>query len=121
MSAESAHDDGTDWRDPDDGSMLVMFSTRLRTSAPLDDYRADADRMIERLRRLPGFVSMKRFSAEDGETITVARFASDAALEQWRTDSEHAEVQARGRRDYYASYWVHVARTVRRYGWSRDG
>lgn len=119
MAGESARDDGATWKDPDDGSMLVMFSTRLRTSAPLDDYRTDAGRMVERLRESPGFVSMKRFTADDGESITVARFASDAALEQWRRDAEHAEVQARGRTEYYDSYWVHVARTVRRYGWER--
>jgi heme-degrading monooxygenase HmoA len=46
--------------------IVVLFRSRL-TSAAGDDYQAMNDRMEERVRRMPGFVAVKSFQAEDGE------------------------------------------------------
>ena len=97
-----------------------MLSTRLRSDAPLREYNVDAARMADRVHAMPGFISMKRYVAADGEAITVARFSSVAALDAWRSDPEHVAVQERGRGQYYESYWVHTSRTIRRYGFGRS-
>jgi heme-degrading monooxygenase HmoA len=97
-----------------------MLSTRLRSDAPMGEYSVDAAHMEDRVHAMPGFISMKRYVAGDGETITVARFSSEAALDAWRSDPEHLAVQERGRSQYYESYWVHTCRTIRRYGFRRS-
>ncbi len=97
-----------------------MLSTQLRSDAPIEEYGVDAERMADRVQGLQGFISMKQYVAEDGETITVARFSSEAALDAWRSDPEHLAVQERGRGHYYESYWVHTCRTIRRYGFRRS-
>ena len=62
----------------------------------MSEYSADAARMVDRVDAMPGFISMKRYVAGDGETITVARFGCEAALDAWRSDPEHLAVQERG-------------------------
>lgn len=101
--------------DETDESVVVLFSTQLRPDAPIEDYTSDAGRMVERVRQMPGFLSMKRYTSDDGEAITLALFESEAALEAWRTDAEHVAVQQRGRDEYYDAYWVHVCSTIRKY------
>ena len=108
------------WVDDESDSVVAILSTELRTDAPMGEYGVDAARMVDRVQALPGFISMKRYVAEDGETITVARFSSEAALDGWRSDPEHLAVQERGRTQYYESYRVHICRTIRRYGFRRS-
>ena len=108
------------WVDDETDSVVVMLSTQLRSDAPTGDYSVDTARMVNRVQALPGFISMKRYVAEDGQTITLARFRSEAALHAWRSDPEHLAVQERGRTQYYESYWVHTCRTIRRYGFRRS-
>ena len=108
------------WVDDESESVVVLLSTRLRSDAPMREYSLDAAHMADRVHAMPGFISMKRYVAQDGETITVARFSSVAALDAWRSDPEHLAVQERGRGQYYESYSVHTSRTIRRYGFRRS-
>ena len=51
-----------------------------------------------------GFVSFKSFVADDGEVVAISEWADEAAAAAWARHPDHAEVQARGRADYYAEY-----------------
>ncbi len=83
---------------------LVVFRNRKR--ADMDDaaYAADADRMVELASAQPGFLSFKSYTAEDGEVVAISEWANEAAALGWRRVAEHAEVQGRGRAQYYADY-----------------
>jgi heme-degrading monooxygenase HmoA len=101
--------------------VIVMFGTELREDADLADYEARSERLDVLVRQIPGFISVKSFIAADGEKISIARFASEEALEAWRFQPEHVVAQRKGREDYYESYWVQVCTTIREYQFQRPG
>jgi heme-degrading monooxygenase HmoA len=83
---------------------LVVFRNRKRADINAADYAADAARMEQLARNQPGFCSFKGYTADDGEVVAISEWASEAAALEWRRQAEHAEVQGRGRAEYYESY-----------------
>lgn len=83
---------------------LVVFRNRKRAGIDYAAYEADAARMLELARAQPGYLSFKSYVAEDGEVIALSEWVDEAAALAWRRVAEHAEVQGRGRADYYDSY-----------------
>jgi heme-degrading monooxygenase HmoA len=65
--------------------VLVVFGTRMREDADLDEYGRHQRRMRELVQESPGFISIKGFVGEDGEEISIARFESDEAVKRWRS------------------------------------
>ena len=99
--------------------IVLLFKSQLRADINAQEYQATRARMMDLVDKITGFVSYKTFRAEDGETLAIARFKSEEALEAWRNHPEHVAVQRRGHEEFYESYWIQVCRTVRDYGWSR--
>lgn len=99
--------------------IVLLFKSQLRTDIDAQDYQATRARMMDLVGKIPGFVSYKTFRADDGETLAIAKFNSEDALEAWRNHPEHVAVQRRGHEEFYESYWIQVCRTARDYGWSR--
>ena len=60
--------------------VLVVFGTKMRKDADLDEYGRHSQRMNELVKQIPGFISIKGFVGEDGEEISIARFDSDDAV-----------------------------------------
>ncbi len=54
-------------------------------------------------------------SARDALGITVSYWRDLASIAAWKRQLDHAEAQARGRRDFYARYTVRIARVERAY------
>jgi heme-degrading monooxygenase HmoA len=100
--------------------MVVFFKTQPRGDIDTREYQKTAERMYELASHMPGFLSFKRYSADDGDVVEVARFESEEALEAWRNHPEHVEIQQRGREEFYDSYWVQVCKSVREYEWRRE-
>ena len=98
------------------GEVIVIGELKLRDGVPLDEYQRLAERMYGIVSRLPGFLSVKSFKAEDGEELTLFRFASEAALEAWRTHPEHVETMKRGHAEFYASGFLQICRVIREVG-----
>ena len=53
---------------------------------------------------MPGFISFKSFSAEDGERVSIIEFESEETLRAWREHPEHRQAQALGRDSFYSEY-----------------
>jgi heme-degrading monooxygenase HmoA len=83
---------------------LVVFRNRKRADIDYAAYEADAERMLDLAQAQPGYLSFKSYTADDGEVIALSEWADEAAARTWRRVAEHAEVQGRGRADYYESY-----------------
>ena len=83
---------------------LVVFRNRKRSDIDYAAYEADAARMLELAQAQPGYLSFKSYVADDGEVIALSEWVDEAAALAWRRVAEHAEVQGRGRADYYESY-----------------
>lgn len=86
---------------------MNVFRSRKRADMDAPAYQADAARMVELARAQPGFLSYKTFAAEDGETVTISEWETEAHARAWHRHAEHAVVQGRGRAEYYDSYTVY--------------
>ena len=95
--------------------VIVLIRTELRADVDLAEYERLGNRMDELVRAIPGFISVKDFTAEDGERVSMVCFATHEALAQWRDLPEHVEAQRAGKERIYARYDVRVCEVVRSY------
>jgi heme-degrading monooxygenase HmoA len=101
--------------------VVVLIRTRPRPDADVAEYEKAGTRMFERASAMPGFISIKEYASEDGDTFSLACFESEDALAAWRNDPEHVAIQHRGREKFYQSYQVQVFAPVREYAWTQRG
>jgi heme-degrading monooxygenase HmoA len=92
--------------------MITVFRSRLRPGIA-DEYAAMATRMSELARMMPGYISEKNFSADDGERVTIVAFEHEEGLRVWRTNPEHIAAQKLARTKYYSEYHVQVCTLLR--------
>jgi len=83
---------------------LVVFRNRKRADLDAAAYAADAARMEQLAQTQPGYLSFKSYTAQDGEVVAMSEWSDEASARAWGRQVEHAEVQGRGRDDYYQSY-----------------
>ena len=99
---------------------LVVFRNRKRADIDYAAYEADAARMLELAQAQPGYLSFKSYVADDGEVIALSEWADEASARAWRRVAEHAEVQGRGRAEYYESYTVFACDNPRTHHFTRE-
>lgn len=92
--------------------IVTIFRSRLR-SAAIEEYTAWAARMSALAKSMPGYVSHKAFTAEDGERVTVVEFEGETAQRHWATNAAHVEAQAKGRKSFYTEYNLQVCNVIR--------
>jgi heme-degrading monooxygenase HmoA len=100
--------------------VIVVFRSRLRPDADLATVEAVGARMYELGTQMPGFVSYKEFAAEDGETLTLVEFETEAQLLAWRNHPEHLETQARARAEFFSEYAITVGEARRAYHFNQE-
>lgn len=98
---------------------LVVFRNRKRADIDAAAYSADARRMEELAGEQPGFISFKSYTAEDGEVIALSEWGSAEAALAWRRQAEHAQVQGKGRSDYYEDYTLYTSDNPRTHRFER--
>ncbi|MCL7983603.1 MAG: antibiotic biosynthesis monooxygenase [marine benthic group bacterium] len=99
--------------DPD-GYYAVIFTSQRANADP--SYEEMAVRMAELARTQPGFLGMQSARGPEGAGITVSYWKTEAAIGAWKENAEHLLAQERGRKDWYSSYEVRIARVERAYG-----
>jgi heme-degrading monooxygenase HmoA len=91
---------------------IVIFRSRLRPGVEAE-YAAMAARMDTLAAGMPGYLSHKSFTAEDGERVTLVEFVSEETMQAWREHSEHKEAQRLGRDRFYSEFRLSVCAPVR--------
>jgi heme-degrading monooxygenase HmoA len=94
-------------------TVVMVFRSRLRPEARAA-YDELAPRLSELARSMPGYISHKVFTAEDGERVTIVEFADMESQKAWGQHAEHAAAQKRGRAEFYSEYDLKVC-TLARY------
>ena len=100
---------------PEPPYTAVIFTSR-RTDRDEEGYGAAAAAMEAAAARQPGYLGIE--SARDVRTglgITVSYWATQADARAWKAVATHAQVQRRGRQDWYVDYRVRVATVERHY------
>lgn len=92
--------------------VISVFRSRLRPEHA-EEFQTRAAELMKIARSMPGFVSYKLYTAEDGERCSIVEFESHEELLAWRSLPEHREAQRVGRERYYAEYTLHVAEPIR--------
>ena len=92
--------------------VITVFRSRLRPDIA-DEFDELAKQMLELAESMPGFISYKVYSAEDGERCSIIEFESAEQLRAWREHPQHRKAQATGRDRFYAEYTLHVCDPVR--------
>lgn len=98
--------------------IITVFRSRLRP-----DHRPEYKRWAKRIHDLavtaPGFISVKTFTAEDGERVSLVEFESEETLVAWRDHPEHRRAQELGRRRFYSEYHIQVCQPIRDYSFPK--
>lgn len=100
------------------GPVIVLSGATLRPGMAAEEAAVGAE-LTAVMSAMPGFISVKEYTAEDGEVLSVFRFESDDDVIRWRDDPTHLRYQS-ATDDYYESFWVQTAQVHRAYEW-RDG
>lgn len=95
----------------------MIFTSRL--GADDEGYAEAAQKMVELVRDVPGYLGVE--SVRDGNRvgITVAYFRDEDAIRVWRDQPDHAWARGRGRARWYDAFEVRVAKVERAYGFER--
>lgn len=104
---------------PEPGQVMTVFRSRLREDATA--YAEHAARMSALARDMPGYVEHKVFTAEDGERVTLVRFADAESHRAWARHPDHREAQRAGIAHYYDEYSIAVGPVERARAWAREG
>jgi heme-degrading monooxygenase HmoA len=95
--------------------IVTIFRSRMNSG--IDDvYESWAERTFALASAMPGFLSIKTFTAEDGERVSIVEFASEEAHNAWRNHPVHQAAQKLGREKFYSEYKLQVCTMVREYG-----
>jgi heme-degrading monooxygenase HmoA len=92
--------------------IVTIFRSRLRPENSAEYYDTVA-RMVEIAVKMPGYISHKVFSHEDGERVNIIEFADPDSQRAWATEARHLEAKKRGRAAFYAEYKLQVCEVVR--------
>jgi heme-degrading monooxygenase HmoA len=93
--------------------IAVIFRNRLAADLDLEEYQRRSDDLYQIVSGLPGFLSFRGYTAEDGERLALIEFESHEALKGWREHPRHREAQRLGRERYYTEYHLQVCECVR--------
>lgn len=92
--------------------IVTVFRSRLKPDAK-QSYDPMAARMSELARQMPGYLSHKVFTADDGERVTIVEFADWESHRAWAEHAEHRSAQRQGRTEFYAEYKLQVCEVKR--------
>jgi heme-degrading monooxygenase HmoA len=92
--------------------VITVFRNRLRDEN-VAEYQTWIGRISALAKTMPGYVSHKTFTADDGERVTIVEFESEEAQRGWAKNAEHVTAQRKGRSDFYSEYRIQVCNVVR--------
>lgn len=92
--------------------VVTIFRSRLKPENQ-QEYYEWAGRMSALAKTMPGYVSHKAFTAEDGERVTLVEFADESSQRAWSANLQHVEAKKKGRKDFYVEYKLQVCRVER--------
>jgi len=94
----------------------VIF-TSIRTEGD-NGYAEMADRMVELARQQDGFLGVE--SARNKIGITVSYWRDLECIKKWRENMEHSVAREKGRKEWYQSFKVRIAKVERDYGFEQE-
>jgi heme-degrading monooxygenase HmoA len=98
--------------------IITIFRTRLRPEHR-EKYERWGKRIHDLAVKMPGFISIKTFTADDGERVSIVEFESEETMLAWRNQPDHLEAQELGRKLFYSEYHIQVCQPIRDYSFPK--
>ena len=94
--------------------MFAVIFEVLPRPGRMDRYLALAASLRPELERIPGFVSVQRFSgvARPGWLLSLSFWRDEAALTRWRAHAHHHAAQNAGRHEVFEDYHLRVGQVI---------
>lgn len=92
--------------------ILTVFRSRLSPDSR-EEYVSMASHMSDLVKAVPGYISHKTYTADDGERVTIVEFESEEALRAWAVNPDHVEAKKKGRTQFFSDYRVQVCNVLR--------
>ena len=102
----------------DDAKWVVLFISKKREN--LSGYNKTLDRMLEKVKNLPGFIDMQAFSNDFDLGITISYWKNRESINEWGSDNEHIHAQKRGIVDWYSQYQIVISKIEDYYDFKLD-
>ena len=99
--------------------IVVVFRIHVNPEANLEKLGAVSEAMVTLFGEMPGSISVKNYSAQDGEMLVLAEFDSLEAVDAWKAHPEHLIAQQRGQEEFFAAYRIQVCSLVRTNEWAK--
>jgi len=98
--------------------LVTIFRNRLRPEH-VEEYVRWAKKIHDLAVNMPGFISIKTFTADDGERVSIVEFESGETMQAWREQTDHQQAQRLGREKFYSEYRIQVCQPVRDYSFPK--
>ncbi len=92
---------------------FAVIFTSIRTTGD-NGYAEMADQMLEMARQQEGYLGVESARNEIG--ITVSYWRDLECIKKWRENMEHSVARDKGRKEWYKSFKVRIAKVEREYG-----
>lgn len=99
--------------------VVTVFRSRLLPGVEVA-YRAVADEMDRLVRSMEGFLDQSFYTSNDGERVTVVRFADRDSQRAWAEHPDHLKAQRRGREEFYSWYDISVSEQTYAHSFVRE-
>lgn len=98
--------------------MIAVIFEVLPKPEHIQEYLDIAASLKPLLQDLDGFISIERFQSlqDPNKLLSLSFWRDEAAVRQWRTNSEHRMAQTTGRQEVFEDYTLSVAAVIRHYG-----
>lgn len=90
----------------------IRFRSRLNPDVD-EEYCEVAKKMSSLAQTIPGYISHKSFTADDGERVTIVEFESIEGQNVWRKNAEHGVAMGLGRSKFYDEFKIQVCEVIR--------
>jgi heme-degrading monooxygenase HmoA len=91
----------------------VIFTSKQNPDT--EGYDETGARMAELCFEQPGFLGITGARNDDGSGITVCYWESIEAIKNWKANNEHRYAQEMGKKEWYESYSVRIAKVEEEY------
>lgn len=94
----------------------VIFEVEIQEGAK-DEYLEIAAKLREQLVTMPGFISIERFQSlvNDGKLLSLSFWEDEAALLNWKKNTDHLDAQSKGRKSIFKDYRIRIVKVERDY------
>jgi len=93
--------------------VIAVFRFHVNPQANLEELGSLNQKMGALVSTMPGFLTVKDFSAQDGEVLVIAEFDSLESVDAWKAHPEHVIAQRRGQEEFFTDYHIQVCNVIR--------